>query len=491
MTDLTALTLTDARDRLRRREFSATELADAHLAAMEQARALNAYVLETPERARAMAQAADARLKAGDARPLEGLALGVKDMFATKEVRTTAGSHILDGFQPTYESTVTAKLWRDGAVMLGKLNNDEFAMGSSNETSAFGPTISPWRRKGANTPLVPGGSSGGSAAAVAAGLCLGATGTDTGGSIRQPAALTGIVGIKPTYGRCSRWGIVAYASSLDQAGPLARTVRDAAILLTTMAGHDPKDTTSVDRPVPDYEAAVGKSIKGMRIGIPKEYRVEGMAAEIDTLWEQGAQWLKAAGAEIVAVSLPHTRYALPAYYIVAPAEASSNLARYDGVRYGLRVGGRDIADMYQNTRARGFGREVRRRVMIGTYVLSAGYYDAYYLRAQKVRTLIKRDFEKVFAEGVDAILAPATPSAAFGVGEKGAADPIEMYLNDVFTVTVNMAGLPGISVPGGLSAEGLPLGLQLIGRPFDEETLFLLGHVVEQAAGRFSPERWW
>jgi aspartyl-tRNA(Asn)/glutamyl-tRNA(Gln) amidotransferase subunit A len=491
MSDLTSLTLADARDRLRRREFSAAELADAHLAAMEQARALNAYVLETPDRARAMAQAADARLKAGDARPLEGLALGVKDMFATKDVRTTAGSHILDGFQPTYESTVTAKLWRDGAVMLGKLNNDEFAMGSSNETSVFGPTISPWRRKGANTPLVPGGSSGGSAAAVAAGLCLGATGTDTGGSIRQPAAFTGIVGIKPTYGRCSRWGIVAYASSLDQAGPLARTVRDAAILLTSMAGHDPQDTTSVDRPVPNYEAAIGKSIKGMRIGIPKEYRVEGMTSEIDKLWEQGAQWLKAGGAEIVAVSLPHTKYALPAYYIVAPAEASSNLARYDGVRYGLRVPGRDIADMYQNTRARGFGKEVRRRIMIGTYVLSAGYYDAYYLRAQKVRTLIKRDFEKVFAAGVDAILAPATPSAAFGVGEKGSADPIEMYLNDVFTVTVNMAGLPGIALPGGLSADGLPLGLQLVGRPFDEETLFSLAHVVEQATGRFSPERWW
>jgi aspartyl-tRNA(Asn)/glutamyl-tRNA(Gln) amidotransferase subunit A len=491
MSDLTSLTLADARDRLQRREFSAAELADAYLAAMEQARALNAYVLETPDRARAMAQAADAHLKAGDARPLEGLALGVKDMFATKDVRTTAGSHILDGFQPTYESTVTGKLWRDGAVMLGKLNNDEFAMGSSNETSVFGPTISPWRRKGANTPLVPGGSSGGSAAAVAAGLCLGATGTDTGGSIRQPAAFTGIVGIKPTYGRCSRWGIVAYASSLDQAGPLARTVRDAAILLTSMAGHDPKDTTSVDRPVPNYEAAIGKSIKGMRIGIPKEYRVEGMTGEIDKLWEQGAQWLKAAGAETVAVSLPHTKYALPAYYIVAPAEASSNLARYDGVRYGLRVGGRDIADMYQNTRARGFGEEVRRRIMIGTYVLSAGYYDAYYLRAQKVRTLIKRDFEQVFAEGVDAILAPATPSAAFGVGEKGSADPIEMYLNDVFTVTVNMAGLPGIAVPGGLSADGLPLGLQLVGRPFDEETLFSLAHAVEQAAGRFSPERWW
>jgi aspartyl-tRNA(Asn)/glutamyl-tRNA(Gln) amidotransferase subunit A len=438
-----------------------------------------------------MAAQADVRLKAGDARPLEGLPLGIKDLFATKDVRTTACSRILGDFLPTYESTVSANLWRDGAVMLGKLNNDEFAMGSSNESSFFGPVISPWRRQGANTPLVPGGSSGGSAAAVAAGLCLGATGTDTGGSIRQPAAFTGIVGLKPTYGRCSRWGIVAFASSLDQAGPFARTVRDAAILLTSMAGHDARDTTSVDVPVPDYEAAVGKSVKGMKIAIPKEYRVEGMAAEIDKLWEQGAQWLAAAGAEVVEASLPHTRHALAAYYIVAPAEASSNLARYDGVRYGLRVPGRDVADMYQKTRADGFGKEVRRRILIGTYVLSAGYYDAYYLRAQKVRTLIRRDFENVFAEGVDAILTPATPSAAFGIGEKGGADPIEMYLNDVFTVPVNMAGLPGLSVPGGLSAEGLPLGLQLIGRPFGEETLFSLAHVIEQAAGRFSPQRWW
>ncbi len=429
--------------------------------------------------------------RAGEARPLDGIALGIKDLFATKGVRTTAGSHMLDNFVPTYESTVTANLWRDGAVMLGKLNNDEFAMGSSNETSHFGPVISPWRRKGSNTPLVPGGSSGGSAAAVAAQLCLGATGTDTGGSIRQPAALSGVVGIKPTYGRCSRWGIVAYASSLDQAGPFARTVRDAAILLRSMAGHDPMDATSVDRPVPDYEAAVGRSVKGMRIGIPKEYRVDGMAAEIERLWEQGARWLTAAGAEVVEVSLPHTRYALPAYYIVAPAEASSNLARYDGVRYGLRVPGRDIGDMYRRTRAQGFGSEVRRRVMIGTYVLSAGYYEAYYLRAQKVRTLIRRDFEQAFAAGVDAILAPATPSAAFGIGEQGRADPVEMYLNDVFTVTVNMAGLPGISVPSGLSAEGLPLGLQLIGRPFDEESLFALAGVIEQATGRFSPARWW
>jgi aspartyl-tRNA(Asn)/glutamyl-tRNA(Gln) amidotransferase subunit A len=491
MRELTSLTLAEARDRLRRREFSAVELADAHLAAMEKARALNAFVLETPDRARAMAEVADANLAAGDARPLEGLGLGVKDMFATKDVRTTAGSRILDNFVPTYESTVTANLWRDGAVMLGKLNNDEFAMGSSNETSFFGPVISPWRRKGSNTPLVPGGSSGGSASAVAAGLCLGATGTDTGGSIRQPAAFTGIVGVKPTYGRCSRWGIVAFASSLDQAGPFARTVRDAAILLTSMAGHDPKDTTSVDRPVPDYEASIGKSIRGMKIGIPKEYRIDGLAAEIERLWDQGRQWLEAAGAEVVEVSLPHTKYALPAYYIVAPAEASSNLARYDGVRYGLRVPAREIADMYQNTRAEGFGKEVRRRIMIGTYVLSAGYYDAYYLRAQKARTLIKRDFENVFATGVDALLTPATPSAAFGIGEKGGADPIEMYLNDVFTVTVNMAGLPGISVSGGLSAEGLPLGLQLIGRPFDEESLFSLAYVIEQAAGRLSPERWW
>jgi aspartyl-tRNA(Asn)/glutamyl-tRNA(Gln) amidotransferase subunit A len=491
MTDLTSLTLAAAREGLRKREVSAVELADAHLAAMERARALNAYVLETPERARAMAQAADARLRAGDARPLEGLALGIKEMFATKDVRTTACSRVLDNFVPTYESTVSANLWRDGAVVLGKLNNDEFAMGSSNETSFFGPVISPWRRKGANTPLVPGGSSGGSAAAVAANLCLGATGTDTGGSIRQPAALSGVVGIKPTYGRCSRWGIVAYASSLDQAGPFARSVRDAAILLRSMAGHDAKDTTCVDRPVPDYEAAVGQSVKGKRIGIAKEYRVEGMAPEIDRLWRQGAEWLKSAGAELVDVSLPHTKYALPAYYIVAPAEASSNLARYDGVRYGLRAPAREITAMYENTRAQGFGPEVCRRIMVGTYVLSAGYYDAYYLRAQKVRTLIKRDFEQVFAQGVDALITPTTPSAAFGIGEKGSADPVEMYLNDVFTVTVNLAGLPGISVPAGLSAEGLPLGLQLIGRPFDEETLFALAHVIEQAAGRFSPQRWW
>jgi aspartyl-tRNA(Asn)/glutamyl-tRNA(Gln) amidotransferase subunit A len=491
MTDLTALTLAQARDGLRAKQFSAAELADAHLAAIADARALNAFVLETPERARAMAQASDARLAKGESGPLEGLPLGIKDLFCTSGVRTTACSHILESFVPTYESTVSANLWRDGAVLLGKLNCDEFAMGSSNETSYFGPVVSPWRRPDSDAKLVPGGSSGGSASAVAAQLCVGATGTDTGGSIRQPAAFCGIVGLKPTYGRCSRWGIVAFASSLDQAGPFARTVRDCAILLRSMAGPDPKDTTCVDRPVPDYEKAIGASVKGMRIGIPKEYRVLGMAAEIEALWQQGVQWLKDAGATTIDVSLPHTKYALPAYYIVAPAEASSNLARYDGVRYGLRVPGRDIIDMYEQTRRAGFGKEVRRRIMIGTYVLSAGYYDAYYVQAQKLRTLIKQDFEQCFADGVDAILTPTAPSAAFGIGEKGKADPIEMYLNDVFTVTVNMAGLPGISVPSGLDAQGLPLGLQLIGRPFEEETLFALGAVVEQAAGHFQAKPWW
>jgi aspartyl-tRNA(Asn)/glutamyl-tRNA(Gln) amidotransferase subunit A len=487
MTELTALSLAQARDALRKKEFSATELADAYLSAVDAADALNAFVLKTPDRTREMARASDGRLVKGEGGPLEGLPLGIKDLFCTAGFRTTACSHILENFVPPYESTVTTNLWRDGAVMLGKLNCDEFAMGSSNETSYFKPVTSPWRRSGTDTKLVPGGSSGGSAAAVSARLCVGATGTDTGGSIRQPAAFCGIVGMKPTYGRCSRWGIVAFASSLDQAGPFARTVRDCAILLQSMA----KDTTCVDRAVPDYEKSVGASIKGMRIGIPKEYRVSGMAAEIETLWQKGIQWLKDAGAETVDVSLPHTKYALPAYYIVAPAEASSNLARYDGVRYGLRVPGRDIIEMYERTRAAGFGKEVRRRIMIGTYVLSAGYYDAYYLRAQKVRTLIKRDFEQCFADGINAILTPTTPSAAFGIGEKGHADPIEMYLNDVFTVTVNMAGLPGISVPSGLDAQGLPLGLQLIGRPFEEETLFSLGQVIEQAAGRFEPTQWW
>jgi len=503
MTDLTSLTLAQARDGLRKKEITAAELTDAHVGAVEAARALNAFVQETPDHARAMARASDARLAKGEGGPLEGIPLGIKDLFCTKGVRTTACSRILDGFTPTYESTVSANLWRDGAIMLGKLNNDEFAMGSSNETSCFGPVVNPWRRKGSNVGaamsgkiegahLVPGGSSGGSASAVAAHLCLGATATDTGGSIRQPAAFTGTVGIKPTYGRCSRWGIVAFASSLDQAGPIARTVRDCAILLGAMAGPDPKDTTSAEIAVPDFEAAVSRGVKGLKIGLPKEYRLDGMPPEIERLWQEGAAWLKAAGAEIVEVSLPHTKYALPAYYIVAPAEASSNLARYDGVRYGLREPGRDVTELYERTRAAGFGREVKRRIMIGTYVLSAGYYDAYYVRAQKIRTLIKRDFEAVYAAGVDAILTPATPSAAFGIGEKGSGDPVEMYLNDVFTVTVNMAGLPGIAVPAGLDGQGLPLGLQLIGRPFDEETLFAVGQAIEDAAGRITlPEPWW
>ncbi len=504
VTELTNLTIAEARDGLAKKSFSAAELADAHLAAIEKARVLNAFVLETPDRARAMAKASDERIARGGALPLEGIPLGIKDLFCTDGVVSTAGSNILKGFEPPYESTVTANLWRDGAVMLGKLNMDEFAMGSSNETSAFGPVVSPWRRKGSNVHaaaaaggiegahLVPGGSSGGSAAAVAARLCLGATATDTGGSIRQPAAFTGTVGIKPTYGRCSRWGTVAFASSLDQAGPITRTVRDAAILLRSMAGPDPKDTTCADLAVPDFEAAVSRGVKGLKIGIPKEYRIEGMSDEIEALWSRGAEWLKAAGAEIVEVSLPHTKYALPAYYIVAPAEASSNLARYDGVRYGLRVPGRDVTEQYEKTRAAGFGREVKRRVMIGTYVLSAGYYDAYYVRAQKIRTLIKRDFEEVYAQGVDAILTPATPTAAFGIGEKGSGDPVEMYLNDIFTVTVNMAGLPGIAIPAGFDPQGLPLGLQLIGRAFDEETLFAAGQVIEDAAGRVAlPQPWW
>ncbi|WP_061935574.1 Asp-tRNA(Asn)/Glu-tRNA(Gln) amidotransferase subunit GatA [Aureimonas sp. AU22] len=493
MTDLTELTIAEARDALKAKSFKATELTDAYLGAIDTANgALNAYVAVTPEKARAMAAASDARLAAGQGGALEGIPLGVKDLFAVEGVRTQASSRILDGFKPRYESTVTANLWSDGAVMLGKLNMDEFAMGSSNESSYDGPVVNPWRREGSDVALVPGGSSGGSSAAVAARLCAGATATDTGGSIRQPAAFTGTVGIKPTYGRCSRWGIVAYASSLDQAGPVARDVRDAAILLKSMASVDPKDTTSVDRPVPDYEASVGRSVKGLRIGIPREYRVEGMPAEIEALWQKGIATLREAGAEIVDVSLPHTKYALPAYYIVAPAEASSNLARYDGVRYGLRVPGKDIAEMYENTRAAGFGREVKRRIMIGTYVLSAGYYDAYYLKAQKVRTLIKRDFETVFAEGVDALLTPTTPSAAFAIGDAAlAADPVAMYLQDVFTITVNLAGLPGIAVPAGLSSEGTPLGLQLIGRPFDEETLFATAAVIEKSAGRFSPKRWW
>jgi aspartyl-tRNA(Asn)/glutamyl-tRNA(Gln) amidotransferase subunit A len=493
MSELVSLTIAEAREQLKARTITAAELTDAYLAAIEAANpALNAYVTTTPDKARAMAKASDERIAAGKAGALEGIPLGIKDLFATEGEHTQACSHILDGFKPRYESTVTQNIWNDGAVMLGKLNMDEFAMGSSNESSYYGPVVNPWRANGSEEKLVPGGSSGGSAAAVAAGLCAGATATDTGGSIRQPAAFTGTVGIKPTYGRCSRWGIAAFASSLDQAGPIARDVRDCAILLKTMASVDPKDTTSVDLPVPDYEAALGRSVKGMKIGIPSEYRVDGMPGEIEALWQRGIAWLKDAGAEIVEISLPHTKYALPAYYIVAPAEASSNLARYDGVRYGLRVDGKDIADMYERTRAAGFGKEVKRRIMIGTYVLSAGYYDAYYIRAQKVRTLIKRDFEQAFHAGVDAILTPATPSSAFAIGDKElAADPVKMYLNDIFTVTVNMAGLPGLSVPAGLDAKGLPLGLQLIGKPFEEETLFTVADVIEKAAGRFTPEKWW
>ena len=455
----------------------------------------NAYVLQTPDHARAQAKECDKRLASGKAGLLEGLPLGNKDLFCTKGIRTTACSKILDDFKPPYESTVGQNLWDAGAVMLGKLNNDEFAMGSSNETSAFGNVVSPWRRKGKDgkfsaDKLVPGGSSGGSSAAVSANLCLAATATDTGGSIRQPAALTGTVGIKPTYGRCSRWGIVAFASSLDQAGPIAKTVRDAALMLKVMASYDAKDSTSVDAPVPDYESACKKGIKGLRIGVPKEYRVDGMSKEIQKLWDDGIAWLKAAGATIHDISLPHTKYALPAYYIVAPAECSSNLARYDGMRYGLRVPGKDLIETYENTRAAGFGKEVRKRILMGTYVLSAGYYDAYYLKAQKVRTLIKQDFDHAWAK-IDVVLTPTTPSPAFAFGEK-TGDPLAMYLEDIFTVTVNMAGLPGMSVPAGLSSQGTPLGLQLIGKPFDEETLFRTAQAIEDAAGRFLvPDSWW
>src|SRR3954466_2708983 len=502
MTDLTTLTLADARDGLKAKRFSSAELTRAHVGVIEKARALNAFVLETPERALEMAQASDARLATGNAGALEGLPLGIKDLFCTKDFQTTAGSNILKGFEPQYESTITQQLWREGAVMLGKLNNDEFAMGSSNETSAFGPVVSPWRRRGSNVHaseasgavegahLVPGGSSGGSAAAVAARLCLGATATDTGGSNRQPAAFTGTVGIKPTYGRCSRWGVVAFASSLDQAGPMARTVEDAAILLTSMAGHDPKDSTSLPVETPDFASFVGKSVKGLRIGVPREYRVDNMPPEIDALWEQGIAWLKDAGCEIVEVSLPHTKYALPAYYIVAPAEASSNLARYDGMRYGLRVEGDNLTETYERSRAEGFGAEVKRRILIGTYVLSAGYYDAYYLKALKVRRRIADDFDQAWQK-VDALLTPTAPSAAFGLGDRSD-DPVAMYLNDIFTVTVNLAGLPGMSVPAGLDAAGLPLGLQLIGRALDEGTLFALGGALEKAADfRAKPAKWW
>lgn len=493
MSELIGLTIAEAREKMNAGEISSVDLTSAYVSAIENANSLiNAYVTITADKAMDMAKASDERRASGAVGNLEGIPLGIKDLFGTRGIHTQACSHILDHFQPEYESTVTQNLWDDGAVMLGKLNMDEFAMGSSNETSYYGAVKNPWRAEGSNTALVPGGSSGGSAAAVAAMLCAGATATDTGGSIRQPAAFTGTVGIKPTYGRCSRWGIVAFASSLDQAGPIARDVRDAAIMLKSMASVDDKDTTSVDKPVPDYETAIGKSLKGMKIGIPKEYRLDGMQAEAQALWEQGIEWYRDAGAEIVEISLPHTKYALPAYYIVAPAEASSNLARYDGVRYGLRVTGDDITDMYERTRSDGFGDEVQRRVMIGTYVLSSGYYDAYYLRAQKVRTLIKKDFEDVFAQGVDAILTPATPSSAFAIGDEAmASDPIKMYLQDIFTVAVNMAGLPGIVIPAGLDDRKLPLGLQLIGKPFEEETLFQASHIIEQAAERFTPEKWW
>jgi len=490
MADLTDLTIAGAKAGLARRSFSARELTEAHLRAIDRAKLLNAFLMVTPDRALAAANDADARLGQGAGRLLEGIPLAIKDLFCTEGVATTAGSAILDGFVPTYESTVTRNLWNSGAVMLGKVNMDEFAMGSSNETSHYGPVASPWRRRGDNRNLVPGGSSGGSAAAVAARLCLGATATDTGGSIRQPASFTGTVGLKPTYGRCSRWGVVAFASSLDQAGPITRTVEDAALMLGAMAGFDPKDSTSADVPVPDFAAATRESVKGLRIGIPREYRVDGMPADIDTLWEQGKAWLKEGGATIVDVSLPHTKYALPTYYIVAPAEASSNLARYDGVRFGLRKPGGNLIEMYENTRAAGFGAEVRRRVMIGTYVLSAGYYDAYYIKAQQVRTLIARDFTQAF-EACDVLLAPAAPSAAFAFGEMGD-DPIKMYLNDAFTIPSSLTGLPGMSVPAGLNAEGLPLGLQVIGKAFDEATMLRVAAAIERAAN-FSakPTSWW
>ena len=481
MSGLTDLTLAAARQGLRERAFSATELADAHIAQIERHRFLNAFITETPERARAMAAAADARLGAGEGGLLEGVPLAIKDLFCTEGVLTTAASHILDGFVPPYESTVSRKLWEAGAVCLGKTNLDEFAMGSSNMTSYYGGVRNPWTRAGENAALVPGGSSGGSAAAVAARLCLGATGTDTGGSIRQPAGFCGIAGIKPTYGRCSRWGVVAFASSLDQAGPMARTVEDCALMLQAMAGYDPGDSTSADLPVPDWAGSLTGDVRGLRIGIPKEYAMPGLPAEVDAIWRQGADWLRAQGAELVEVSLPHTKYALPTYYIIAPAEASSNLARYDGMRYGLRVEGRNLVDTYMKTRAAGFGAEVQRRVLIGTYVLSAGYYDAYYLKAQKVRRRIADDFAAAFRD-CDAILTPTAPSAAFRAGEN-VDDPVSMYLNDVFTVPTSLAGLPGLSVPAGLSQDGLPLGLQVIGRPWDEETVLAVGAGIEAAAG--------
>ena len=494
MTDLTKLKIAEARDALRKGEVTSLELTEACLAAIDGADALGAFVHKTPDLAREQAKAADARIKAGDAPDLCGIPLGIKDLFCTKGVPSQAASRILEGFKPEYESTVSQNLFDAGAVMLGKLNMDEFAMGSSNETSCYGNAVNPWRAGNDAAALTPGGSSGGSASAVAADLCLGATGTDTGGSIRQPAAFTGITGIKPTYGRCSRWGIVAFASSLDQAGPMTKDVRDAAIMLEAMCGHDPKDSTSADLPVPNFEAMLTGDIRGKTIGIPREYRMDGMPEEIEALWSEGRKMLEDAGAKIVDISLPHTKYALPTYYVIAPAEASSNLARYDGVRFGHRAKlsqGDGIVDMYEKTRAEGFGSEVKRRVMVGTYVLSAGFYDAYYNRARKVRALIKRDFDEAFAQGVDAILTPATPSAAFELG-KDITDPVEMYLNDVFTVTVNLAGLPGIAVPTGVDRQGLPLGLQLIGRPWEEGDLLNTAYALEQAAGFVAkPQKWW
>lgn len=492
MSDLSKLTIAAARDAMRKGELTSVELTDACLSEIEGASALNAFVHNTPEIAREQAQAADAR-RGADASDMNGVPVGIKDLFCTKGVPSQAASGILEGFRPEYESTVSGKLFDAGAVMLGKLNMDEFAMGSSNETSVYGDAINPWKND--DRALTPGGSSGGSAAAVAADLCLGATGTDTGGSIRQPAAFTGITGIKPTYGRCSRWGVVAFASSLDQAGPMTKDVRDAAIMLEAMCGFDAKDSTSANLAVPNFEAALTGDIRGKKIGIPKEYRMEGIPAEIEQLWADGQAMLKDAGAEIIDISLPHTKYALPAYYVIAPAEASSNLARYDGVRFGHRAtldAGDGITEMYEKTRAEGFGAEVQRRVMVGTYVLSAGFYDAYFNRARKVRALIKQDFENAFNEGVDAILTPATPSAAFGLGEAKSADPVQMYLNDVFTVTVNLAGLPGIAVPAGTDASGLPLGLQLIGRPWEEGDLLNSAYALERAAGFIAkPNKWW
>jgi len=489
MSELTSKTISELRDGFRAGEFSAREIADEFNKAVAAAKLLNAYTVETPEDALAAADAADKARGSGDLPPLAGIPLGIKDLFATRGVDTTAGSRILKQFKPPYESTVVANLRKAGAGMLGKLNMDEFAMGSSNETSAYGPVISPWRRKGSNVGLTPGGSSGGSAAAVAADIAAGATGTDTGGSIRQPAAFTGICGIKPTYGRCSRWGIVAFASSLDQAGPMAKTVRDCAILLEAMAGFDPKDSTSLDLPVPKWEAGLSSDLKGKRVGIPEEYRIDGVPGEINALWDQGIEWLKDAGATPVEISLPHTKYALPTYYIIAPAEASSNLARYDGVRYGLRVEGEGLNGMYSATRAEGFGAEVKRRIMIGTYVLSAGFYDAYFTKAQKVRALIKQDFRNAFAH-CDVILTPTAPSAAFEIGET--TDPLAMYLNDVFAVPASLAGLPAMSVPGGVDGQGLPLGLHFIGNDLDEQMVLNAALAIEERAG-FShrPEKWW